>query len=502
MELLLEFDGLTLPARADGAERADDGYVLTGARVAALHPFGATRFYRHGWQSWSRTDWLDLGAPPELIEPPERRAQGEDPAYASTLAHIGSGVGALEGPDGRVLLLGALDLDARVEAGVDTLCGACGAGGAWFMTFADETTAFARYAARLAARLGRRGEQPAPRVWCSWYGLYLNIAEPLLAAILPGLQDLAFDVFQIDDGWEQGIGAWTANEKFPSGMAALAARARDAGFRPGLWIAPFIVRSDTPLAREHPDWLLHDEGGGLVNAGENWGGPCYALDTTHPEAQAWVDALVRGAVDWGYTYLKLDFLYAGALPGARHESLPREQAYRLALQRIRAAVGDDTYLLACGAPVLPSLGIADAIRVGPDVAPYWDNEDRRRYLHDWTGPGSVNALSTSLQRLWLRPLIHTDPDVVYFRTRYNLLMPEEQACLRRLAFAAGFKATSDLPFWLDPPEREALQAFLLADPEVRRLGRYSFRIGEETVDFAPVLGANVSIGGIWQSSAG
>jgi alpha-galactosidase len=62
----------------------------------------------------------------------------------------------------------------------------------------------------------------------------------------------------------------------------------------------------------------------------------------------------------GFRYFKLDFLYAGALNGL--------EVYREGLLLIREAVGDAT-LLGCGAPLLPSIGLVDAMRVGPDVVP-------------------------------------------------------------------------------------------------------------------------------------
>jgi len=189
---------------------------------------------------------------------------------------------------------------------------------------------------------------------------------------------------------------------------------------------------------------------------------------------------VRG---WGYRYLKLDFLYAAALPGHRHAGEAREDAYREALRILREAAGDEVYILACGAPIIASLGLVDGLRIGPDVAPYWDNEDRRIFLHDPTGPSAYNALRTSLHRLWLKPLVHTDPDVVYFRTRYNLLTPAQRSVLQDLALVAGFKATSDPPEWLDGEEREQLKAWLEANPPVEQTGPHTFKIGEREVNF-------------------
>lgn len=484
----LVFENLKLNSKAEAIETVADGYILHGADVELLHPFGATRFYRHGWQSWSPTLWVDLHQPPVAPLPAERRPQMDDPALLTRVQHSGSGVGALEGVGGQVLLLGALDLDAIVWADAHVLAGhRRGEGGRWFVAYGPEAEVFAAYAARLGAAFNAQVTRPAPRVWCSWYGLYTRITQDVLYAVLDGLSDLPFEVFQVDDGWQLDMGDWEANAKFPAGMEALARHIRAAGLTPGLWMAPFIVRPSAALYRHHPDWLLRDADGDPVPAGHNWGGPYYALDSTHPGVQAWVAERIQQALDWGFTYLKLDFLYATALPGVRHTPMPREAAYREALQRIRAQMGAESYLLACGAPIFATLGVAEGMRIGPDVAPYWDNEERSRLLHDTSGPGAQNALRTSLHRLWLRPLIHTDPDVVYFRTRFNLLSPEEMAPLQALAHIAGFKATSDLPQWLSAEERTALAQFLEAQPAIVRRGRYHYELDGVSFDFAPLL---------------
>jgi len=45
------------------------------------------------------------------------------------------------------------------------------------------------------------------------------------------------------------------------------------------------------------------------------------------------------------------------------------QAYREGLNVIRKAVGK-SFILGCGAPLLPSAGLVDGMRIGEDTAPY------------------------------------------------------------------------------------------------------------------------------------
>ncbi|MCS7067637.1 MAG: alpha-galactosidase [Meiothermus sp.] len=462
------------------------GYLLHGKQVQIGHPFGRTMFFKHGWQSWSEAAWVSLKENPRPILPPERRPQCDDPAYALSPVHGGSGLGGVEGFDGRMLFLGALRPGARVEADRLNLKGHAEHETTWFLAYGSFAEVLSRYGELLANTLGVRHPQPAPRVWCSWYSYYSDISESQLLQTIAGLQGLPFEVFQVDDGWQQNMGDWEPNHKFPSGMSAIALRAQSQGLTPGLWLAPFIARPSSSLFKEHPDWFLRDEQGELVSAGTNWGG-FYALDVTLPAVQDWLRSLIQTVRGWGYRYLKLDFLYAAALPGKRSGGASREEAYREALRILREAAGEDVYILACGAPIIASLGLVDGLRIGPDVAPYWDNEDRRVFLHDPTGPSAYNALRTSLHRLWLRPLVHTDPDVAYFRTRYNLLTPAQRAVLQDLALVSGFKATSDPPEWLDGEEREQLREWLEATPPITQTGPYAFKIGEREVDFSSWL---------------
>ena len=58
-------------------------------------------------------------------------------------------------------------------------------------------------------------------------------------------------------------------------------------------------------------------------------------------------------------------------PGPRHSGTDPITAYREGLEVIRDAAGD-AYLLGCGAPILPSVGLLDAMRVSPDTAPEWE----------------------------------------------------------------------------------------------------------------------------------
>ncbi|GAA4975146.1 glycoside hydrolase family 36 protein [Streptomyces hyderabadensis] len=478
-DFAVEVEGEAPPQPVDG------GLLLPPGRVALLHGLGDALFYRHGHNSWSPCGWRRLSAEPLRIESPERRLTADDPVWDDPARHHSSAVAALQGADGRVLLLGALGLDVpRLSADRDTLAGWYERAGApWFLAYGDEDTVFTDYARHLGAHMGR-GSGRAGNVWCSWYAYYENITEARLAEDIAALRGLPFDVVQVDDGWEEAVGDWEANAKFPAGMRALAGRIADAGLRPGLWLAPFIVHPASRTARERPELLLRGDDGAPVVAGHNWGTGYWALDLTSPAAQEHLRGIVHRVVgEWGFTYLKLDFLQAGAVPGARSADVGREEAYRTGLRIIREAAGPDVYLLASGAPLLPSLGLADGVRSGPDVAPMWEHYATQ----DPSDALARNAVVNTVHRLWQKPLLEVDPDVVYFRSRLNLLTEQQQRWLRDLADVCGFRAVSDPPGWLRPEELRAMTAYLEARPVVDRLGRYRFALDGREVDLTPAV---------------
>jgi alpha-galactosidase len=127
------------------------------------------------------------------------------------------------------------------------------------------------------------------------------------------------------------------------------------------------------------------------------------------------------------------------------------------------------------------------MRIGPDVTPYWINTPMSIWLNNPAHPGAQNSIRTSLHRLWLSPVVHTDPDVIYFRSHNNALTAKQKSLLQDLGLLSGFKATSDVPHWLKDKERESLREFLNSDPRIERLSRYRFRINDRTVDFEPVM---------------
>ena len=103
----------------------------------------------------------------------------------------------------------------------------------------------------------------------------------------------------------------------------------------------------------------------------------YYLHTTyHTQVQCHIqDCIAHATVQWGFRYLKLDFLYVAALSDS-HQSyhdrtLTRAQAMQLGLSTVTTAMGPNVFLLGCGAPIGSAIGRVHANRVSADAGLSW-----------------------------------------------------------------------------------------------------------------------------------
>ena len=278
----------------------------------------------------------------------------------------------------------------------------------------------------LLSHVPGRVHAPVPTGWCSWYCYWEHVDESACEQMLRRLQPHAdtFDVFLVDDGYQHAIGDWLdTNDRFPSGLCALADRIATAGYRPGLWVAPFVVGSMSKLAQQRPQWVLRDGHGAPVVAAhvDHWRAPTYAIDVSRADVRAWLEELAHTLATMGFEYLKIDFGYAPALDGVHAHPLTAEQRTRAALQALRDGAGEDAYLTASGTPLWPAIGIVDAMRVGPDVAPCFDPDPL-----EGIAPAHVASLSSAWRAAVLREPMHgrcwtNDPDCVMLRRRNTRL---------------------------------------------------------------------------------
>lgn len=504
--------GLRLELRAEAAgdavvlrptlEHAGDALL----RLVAIAPLAVTApgalrvgddvarwsFYRNGYQSWSGTRAYGVAerdADPWFRFLRDSQTDAAHPAsgrrgvfrsdLVSVIAARGGGAALGLGFVEAAAFFSAIELDAargsfhRLAAVIDGDERPLRPGDRltlpplWLAAGDDGWDLLERWAAACGAAMRARIPARTPIGWCSWYYYFTRVREADVVDNLESLHRLRdqvrCDYVQVDDGYQRAIGDWLEpNEKFPHGMRWLAQRIRGAGFDAGIWLAPFLARPESRLMRSRPEWFVRTPRGGLRAGCWNpmWslGRPAYVLDTTRTDVLEWLRELARTIVhQWGYRLLKLDFLYAAALPGVRADrDATRAESLRRGLEAIREGAGPDAFLLGCGCPLGPAVGIVDGMRIGADVAPFWSNWISRLLNRGRHGVATEHAVRNIMTRAFMhRRLWLNDPDCLMVRARETRLTPAEvQSLATAIALTDGMFVLSDRLDAL-PPERLA-----------------------------------------------
>lgn len=507
-------DGVVLRARREWREsRTAVRVAVLNRGQAAVHldsvcfhlasgfaPGTPARFFKHGYQSWSASEGLLVGLAEHRRdrEPPLARIMHQSeamrPAHlpeaaTSELFTIVESDGVAERflagfagaahelttvtvnyPDHVVAraLLDGVSLRPGEEREVEAL------------VFWRSDESAARMAAQWAGMLGEamraRTHGRYQRGWCSWYHYFHAISEEAIRANLRTLaamrEEYPIEVVQLDDGYQSALGDWDAtNAKFPGGLKKLAEEIRDAGFAAGLWTAPFLAARDSRLMREHPGWFIRDDADGPLRAmhGPSWTSSedpsIYALDPSNPGFIAHLESLFRRLVhEFGYEYLKLDFLYAAAAEGVRHDpDLTRAETLRRGLEAIRRGAGERAFILGCGCPLGQGVGIVDGMRIGPDVAPDWGATSP-----EGGPPGTAQALDAVMARSFMhRRLWLNDPDCLMLRGKdTKLTRDEREALAATIAASGGMLLISDDMSLLDRESAELFRAAARIGAEV------------------------------------
>ena len=422
-------DGLTLAATLRGTERAPwSVQPLAGATVE-----GADRLYRQGLGFSGPSGW-------ERLDEQAKNGHWAFESYLVTGFAAAAGgalaVGALEHgdylqrcrvwnrQDRRGLINRHLEQEhVYFEAGFSTE-GVPTDGGelrlpALHLTAgAEPFPAFRRVAERIGEASKARRVFGTTYHWCSWYTRGPHFTRQDLDVLLEGLDRLSprvpLQAIQLDDGYCRWQGDWLEpNHRWPGGMEATFETIAARGYKPGIWVAPFMVSNRSRLYREHPEWIIrtHDgrphaemKGGGSKEPDEER----YALDASHPEVVDYIAHVFRTLRQQGATFFKTDFMDWGLKDTtrvARHN--PDEtsvQSFVKVLRAIREAIGEESYWLACISPFAPFIGFADGMRTANDTWPRW------------SAGGMGNMLDESLSDQYFNHIWwQNDPDVTHVR---------------------------------------------------------------------------------------
>ncbi|MBV6510218.1 MAG: hypothetical protein JJLCMIEE_03349 [Acidimicrobiales bacterium] len=437
---------------------------------------GPVRMFANGYQSWSPTGLVVLGrdvdpslsdnsidiargcyhADQDVVAPGELRSELVT-VLADTAGSVLVGFTGGDRHDGTFRL-------SKTEDGVQLVCEAflgdavLAPGeerrlhGVAVRSDATPAEMLDRWAAEVGQLNRARVAAPYQVGWCSWYHYFHEVTEADFLGNLERAADWPFEVFQLDDGFQAAIGDWlSTTASFPNGLEAPAAAVRAAGLRPGIWLAPFLVAPSSEIARYHPEWIARDPAGeqpliGMYN--DHWGGFVHVLDTSNPAVLEHLERLAADLVDAGFTYLKLDFTYAPSIDGTYLDpSRTPAERVRAGYDAIRRGAGEDTFVLGCGCPLGPAIGVVDGMRIGPDVAPNWALSPDQLYVPGYAeaAPATLNAWRSTLARSFMhRRLWLNDPDCIMLRTDQTELVPAAaRAWAHAVAVSGGMALVSD-----------------------------------------------------------
>jgi len=221
----------------------------------------------------------------------------------------------------------------------------------------------------------------APTVWSSWTSYYEAVTEGDIIKnadwLAANLKPYGFQYVELDDGYDRSareahtwIGPWD-EKKFPHGPQWLTSHIRERGLLAGLWLVPNAYAG---AVKDHPDWYVRNKAGETIR---DYLTP--TLDSTNPEALAFVKHLFTTLDDWGFDYYKFDGEHAFGkyVPSVDRSRLHDPSAdlldnYRQRLKMIREVLGPDRFIEGCpaGTP-LNGIGYFNSYFNGHDLYNNW-----------------------------------------------------------------------------------------------------------------------------------
>jgi chitodextrinase len=261
------------------------------------------------------------------------------------------------------------------------------------------------------------------------------------------LKDYGYTLLQIDDGWQYGwrcSGSWWARSEWGGGntdndaMKTIADQIHARGLKAGLWMGVFNDEDNPdwrPVCWGHQFPQFDPDFRGNSSCPNNSGGNLnYHLGLAI--FKTWLANLMQrvtgvGGNNWGFDYLKMDFLDQG-----NGTDLEYREACRILRDNMRAG----TQVLHSNSKQMNVIGVLTAMRAGDDVSPRWSD-----------GSAGIDPTLRGVSYQWYahNNFWITDPDTVHIRVQsggWGVTYTEAQSWATIAGLSGGILKMGD-KFW-------------------------------------------------------
>jgi len=224
--------------------------------------------------------------------------------------------------------------------------------------------------------------------WGSWDYYGHNYTMEDITSNMEQLKalNIGANVIQLDASWWVNRGDYLeTRSNLPGGMKGVAKVIIDNGFVAGLHLDGMRAVSTAMVYKDHPDWFLKDQDGNTIYAPFRDQLRVF-FDYSNPATCEYIKNVLKTmTTDWGYQYIKVDFLAFGLnreiFESAKDSGLKKVVAFdttmtsmersRAGFAAMREGIGE-AYFLGCSSVFGPNFGLIDALRTGPDINPRYE----------------------------------------------------------------------------------------------------------------------------------
>jgi hypothetical protein len=180
-------------------------------------------------------------------------------------------------------------------------------------------------------------KSPPPLGWSSWSSTWVGGGAKMNEGYIKAQADVmadklkssGFTYINLDDGWMKGFdehGRLMPNpEKFPNGIAGLAAYVHGKGLKLGIYLTPGLRVEAWQANGTVEGTQIHlQDIADTTHPGNTAGkqGGSYRIDFTKPGGREFIESYVKLLASWGVDYIKMDFVGPG---GGRNKADSREE---------------------------------------------------------------------------------------------------------------------------------------------------------------------------------